>query len=216
MAISVKDEFNVDKLTLVADARYDSASDISKCISNNIAPHISNINNEDYEIYIETEENQSEEILSYENGRSVYLKERNIGICPMGKVLYPSYYRKDRGVAVFYGGIICHACSEKCTKEKSKKLEITIPKKEFSKEYNDSNLFIKKIKVERDKELLKQRKCIVEHPFGILKRHMDFDHVLLKGKENVSGEFSLAYLALNLKRAINIIGTKKLIRALQM
>lgn len=50
----------------------------------------------------------------------------------------------------------------------------------------------------------------VEHPFGTLKRNMDAGYCLTKGLRNVSGEFSLAFLAYNMKRAIHILGSKRL------
>jgi hypothetical protein len=55
----------------------------------------------------------------------------------------------------------------------------------------------------------------VEHPFGVLKRVMDMGYCLLKGFERVRGEFSLAFLAFNLKRVINLVGVQKLIQVIQ-
>jgi len=55
---------------------------------------------------------------------------------------------------------------------------------------------------------------LAEHPFGTVKRAMDAGYLLTKGIKNVTGEFSLVFLAYNLKRVINIIGAKKLIEAM--
>lgn len=63
-------------------------------------------------------------------------------------------------------------------------------------------------------EVTDKRKGLVEHPFGTIKRAMDAGYLLTKGIKNATGEFSLAFLAYNLKRVINIIGTKKLIEAI--
>lgn len=63
---------------------------------------------------------------------------------------------------------------------------------------------------------MKRRKAIVENPFGTIKRTMDSAYCQMKGIENVQGEFSLTFLAYNLKRAINIVGAKELIEAMQM
>jgi hypothetical protein len=73
---------------------------------------------------------------------------------------------------------------------------------------------VKQIRIKPDKEILKQRKSIVEHPFGTVKRAMDAGYCLTKGLKNVSGEFALTFLAYNLKRAINILGCKQLIARL--
>jgi len=84
-------------------------------------------------------------------------------------------------------------------------------KENFSKEYNDQGLSVKQIRIKPDKEIIKQRKSIVEHPFRTIKRNMDSGYCLTKGLKNVLGEFSLTFLAYNLKRAINILGCGKLI-----
>ena len=39
-------------------------------------------------------------------------------------------------------------------------------------------------------------------------------HCLAKGLGNVPGEFSLVFLACNLKRAVNILGVPRLMRAI--
>jgi len=44
---------------------------------------------------------------------------------------------------------------------------------EFSKEYDDSNLWVKQIRIIADKEIVRSRQELAEHPFGILKRAMD-------------------------------------------
>ena len=80
-------------------------------------------------------------------------------------------------------------------------------------EFSDlSDTIIKR--VEDNKKLYRQRQCLVEHPFGTLKRNMNFSYLLLRNFEKVRGEISLAFFAYNLKRVINIIGVKELVIAL--
>ena len=55
----------------------------------------------------------------------------------------------------------------------------------------------------------------MEHPFGTLKAWMGSSHFLTRTLGRVSTEMSLHVLAYNLKRVINILGVKPLIRALQ-
>jgi transposase-like protein len=64
-----------------------------------------------------------------------------------------------------------------------------------------------------DRLVVKERKSIVEHPFGTIKRAMEAGYCLCKGKKKVSGEFALVFLAYNMKRVINILGTKNLLKA---
>jgi hypothetical protein len=44
---------------------------------------------------------------------------------------------------------------------------------------------------------------------------MDAGYCLLKGKQKVTGEFSLIFLVYNLKRVINILGGKQLIECMR-
>ena len=49
---------------------------------------------------------------------------------------------------------------------------------------------------------------MVEHPFGAIKRGPDFTYFLTRGNESVESESFMHFLIYNLKRVINIIGTK--------
>ena len=65
-----------------------------------------------------------------------------------------------------------------------------------------------------DKHIYKQRRCIVEHPFGTLKRNMNFTYLLLRNFKNVRGEISIAFFTYNLKRVIKILGVKGILESL--
>jgi transposase len=60
----------------------------------------------------------------------------------------------------------------------------------------------------------KQRKEIIEHPFGTIKRSWGFNYTLFRTKKKVAAEFALIYCAYNLRRLISILGVKELIVAL--
>ena len=157
------------------------------------------------------------EITTHKDGRCVYFANRNIVVCPTGQVLYPRFYKKSNGHGVFHNYTVCQECTCRCTKQtRGCRHSVPMAASNFSKEYDDTNLFVKQIRIKPDKELIKQRKSIVEHPFATIKRSMDAGYCLTKGLQNVSGEFSLAFLAYNLKRVINIMGVKEIIRAISM
>jgi len=61
--------------------------------------------------------------------------------------------------------------------------------------------------------ILKLRKQLVEHPFGSIKFWNDQRHFLMRGLEKVRAEFSLSTLAYDIKRAMNIVGVKGLLAA---
>jgi len=58
------------------------------------------------------------------------------------------------------------------------------------------------------------RRATVEHPYGTLKGWMGSTHFLTKTLDHVSTEMSLHGLAYNMKRVINLIGTKQLLEAI--
>lgn len=212
MATRACEILETEHLTAVADTGYDSIQDIVKCMEQGIEPHVAGT---DFDICLPAE-TTCEEIVSHINGRSVYISERNIVLCPMGKVLYPGFYKKTNGMGVFYNFKACSSCTCKCTSEKrGRRHQVPMKESDFTKDYDDTGLMVRQIRIAPDKKLVKQRKCIVEHPFGVLKRNMDSGYCLTKGLGKVSGEFSLAFLAFNLKRAINILGTTKIIEAVQ-
>jgi len=183
-----------------------------KCINENITPQVAMIK-DSIQICIESEE-KHEKPESHINGGCVYLEDRNMGICPMGEILRPSTYNKTKGKMIFTNRKACKDCKCKCTTEAFRRFDIHVKKDDFKKTYNDSNLKFKQIEIKPDKEILKKRRCLSEHPFGVLKRIMDDGYCLTKGLDNVSGEFSLAILAFNLKRALKILGMSKIMNEL--
>jgi len=197
-------------LTAIADKGYDSASDIVKCVRNGYDVHVSGA---DMDVCIPSDK-PGDEITSHTNGRTVYIPERNVALCPMGKILYPSHFINKKSKAAFTNYAECYRCACKCTTANGIRFEIDIPKELFTKVYDESDLHVKQIRIKPNDKLLKSRKSLSEHPFGTVKRSMDAGYCLTRGLRNVSGEFSLAFLAYNIKRAINIMGAKRLIESM--
>ncbi|MGB4018277.1 MAG: transposase, partial [Syntrophomonadaceae bacterium] len=65
-----------------------------------------------------------------------------------------------------------------------------------------------------NQQLYKQRKMIVEHPFGTIKRTWGYSYFLTRGLDSVAAENKLHMLAYNLRRVINILGVKEMVRRL--
>jgi transposase len=64
-------------------------------------------------------------------------------------------------------------------------------------------------RIEQDKTTYKRRQAIVEHPYGTIKRQWGFDHVLTKKYlERASADIGFMFIAYNLKRIINIMGSE--------
>jgi len=77
--------------------------------------------------------------------------------------------------------------------------------------------FLDRIDQETQKNLAtyKLRQMIVEHPFGTIKRAWGASYFLTRRKVSVSAEVALSFLAYNLKRVINILGTEEILRRLR-
>ena len=69
-------------------------------------------------------------------------------------------------------------------------------------------------RVHQQPDKMRKRKQLVEHPFGTMKRWMEQGYFLMRRQEKVATEMSLTVLAYNLKRVLNLIGTRKMIAAL--
>jgi hypothetical protein len=59
------------------------------------------------------------------------------------------------------------------------------------------------------------RRSLVEHPFGTMRSWTGATHLLTKTLPGVSTEISLQVLAYNMKRAINLLGTQKIVATIQ-
>ena len=213
MVEKAKEILEVETITAVADNGYDSVQDILAGMSQGIEVHVAGT---DFDVCVAAGEDEGQEITSHKDGRCVYLADRNVVLCPMGEILYPGSYKKSKGQAIFHNSRACKRCTCKCTKDKHgvRRHEVPMTASAFSKVYDDTGLFAKQIRIVGDKGVVKKRKCIVEHPFGTIKRNMDAGYCLMKGIPKVRGEFSLTFLAYNLKRAINILGAKQLMDCL--
>jgi hypothetical protein len=77
-----------------------------------------------------------------------------------------------------------------------------VQRSEFAS-YTEQN----KLNILQKQHIYKNRKAIVEHPFGTIKRQWGFHYILTKkGKKRASADVGLMFTAYNLRRIINIIG----------
>jgi len=59
------------------------------------------------------------------------------------------------------------------------------------------------------------RKCVVEHPFGTIKRSLGYTYFLRRGLKAVRTEAALICLAYNIKRLANITKVKEIIQKVE-
>lgn len=130
MAITTAEILEAPNLTATADTGYNNASEFARCVENGINPQVIGFEGD---FCVPCEPEQAEEITSHENGKCVYLKERNIVICPMGHVMPPMHYKNGQRMAVHYNYNACQNCTCRCTKSKYRQFAIRMKKPNLAK-----------------------------------------------------------------------------------
>jgi transposase len=167
---------------------------------------------------------QTNTVNPFSKDKFIYNEQSDTYTCPNSKQLktngtwYTSKVnatsRLDRQTKQYTLPIsVCRACpfSEQCQGNAVKHGRgKTIHRTPF-----DDAVLANRNRVLANPDTYKQRKEIIEHPFGTVKRSWGYYYTLLKTKKKVSGEFALIYLAYNLRRVISILGVEELKLALK-
>lgn len=138
-----------------------------------------------------------------------YNAEDDTYTCSQGKqLLLLSRNQKNRGA--YYNIYKCHGCKEcpihaKCTKSKTGR----ILKRNMDQDKIDQ--YKERIAGEYAKEKIRERKTVVEHPFGTIKMLMGKFNLLLNGETKVQIEFDYYTAAYNLKRLIGCVSISELL-----
>ena len=186
-------------LTVLADAGYFNGEQIRQVVDSGAIPYVSSLN---------TSSNASRGL--YGKERFHYNREEDCYLCPAGETLPYRYQSVINGNTLkHYETLACNTCSQRpqCTWRKKGPRRV-------SRRQDEDILEQMEQRKRENPTILPQRKCIVEHPFGTMKRTMNQGYFLMKRLANVKTEMSLTVLAYNLKRAMNILGAKELMRAM--
>jgi hypothetical protein len=141
----------------------------------------------------------------YAMSNFIYDEENDLYICPEGKQLLRKQKRKDSKALPSYGSKhICENCPvrDKCTTNKDGR---NIRRDEFQAAADRSVA-----RVYANRSLYKKRMGMIEHIFGTIKTAFGFRLLTVRRTEMVKTEMSLYFLAYNLKRALNILGSTSL------
>jgi transposase len=199
--LAAKEELGVETLEAVADCGYHNAAKVKECEDANVTAYVP---------AVESSKNANKGL--YTKVDFSYDAERDAYRCPAGQWLGYSTQSQDKGHLVRYyaNGEACRGCPlrAQCTTSKKDGRRIARRAEEPWAEAMEE-------RVQARPELQQQRKCVVEHPYGTMKRPMDFGYFLLKGLKKVRGEFSLMVLSYNLRRVINLLGVECLLDALR-
>ena len=145
----------------------------------------------------------------YTRSAFIYDAKEDEYVCPARERLRYRCTTEDKGKQLrVYWTNQCGSCAlkAKCTSGKERRIKHW--EKEHILEKADALL-------KENPDAMRQRKRLVEHPYGTIKHWMGSTHFLMKRLPNVQAEMSLHVLAYNMRRAINILGTEKIIQQLQ-
>jgi transposase len=138
-----------------------------------------------------------------------YVAEEDVYICPAGERLAYSFTSQENGLVLRrYLTNACQRCAIKqsCTTSKQRR----IPRWE-----HEHVLEAVQRRLDEHPEKMRQRREIVEHPFGTIKARMGATHFLMKTLPKVATEMALHVLAYNLTRVMNIMGVQPLLAAMR-
>ena len=91
----------------------------------------------------------------------------------------------------------------------------TNPYRQVARWIDEAVLDRMETRLKANPEILRQRREIVEHPFGSIKQWMNQGAFLMRGLVKVRAEFSLTALAYNMTRVLTIVGIERLLKAFQ-
>ncbi len=199
MAVRAKAVLEVDSLEVVADAGYYNSQEIKDCQDQGIVPYVP-----------QTNSSKNKKAGRYTKEDFRYDAENDCYWCPAGEALrYSSSGPDKHGRKIRrYDARRCTECAlkRKCTRDKRGR-RITRWEHEMCLEELAQRLRAKPEKV-------KQRKALVEHPFGTIKRSMDQGYFLTRRLCKVRAEMSLTILAYNIKRVMGLMSIERLLAEL--
>lgn len=183
-------------LEVLADAGYSNGKLLKRCQAHGMTPYVpvqramNNQGNGDY----------------FDKREFRYHADGDYYECPAGEQL-PKKTKSTEARLKLYTTAVCTRCRLKpqCTAAKQRWV---------TRHFEEDVLDEVAERTGANPMMMRRRKGMVEHPFGTLKRRMDGGRFLVRGLQKVKAEMALAVTAYNLTRAINVLGTQRLCRAL--
>jgi transposase len=182
----------------VADTGYYHGHEVKACLEAGITPYVPRPI---------TSANEKLGLFSKDDFR--YDKATDTYQCPAGALLTFRFDTVEHGRHIrYYATPACGGCTLKpqCTRSKGGR--------RITRWVDEQLLEEMEQRVRSRPEVMKQRKELVEHPFGTMKRGWDHGYFLMRGLEKVRTEFSLTVLAYNLRRVLNLVEMPRLLAAL--
>jgi transposase len=197
MALQAKETLAIEQAEVLADTGYYNNSEVATCVERGLTPYVPKA---------DTSANTAQGLFGKSQFR--FDATKDVYVCPGQQELTYRFSTCELGRNLrYYRASGCNQCAlkTKCTRNKANR---TITREE------DEHLMEQMAeRMAQAPDKIKQRKALVEHPFGTIKRALGYDHFLLKGLEKVRTEWSLIALAYNLKRVLNLVSLPKLLEA---
>ena len=196
MTKQAKENLGVDTLTALGDRGYFSGEQLAAVESGGIIPIVAK------------PERTGAPDMDYAHSCFIYNEDADTYTCPEGNTLPRKSKRNKDKPETYYGSK--HTCKDcpvrdKCTTSKDGR---TIVRGEFQAAADRAFL-----RVYENRGLYKKRKTLVEHIFGTVKAGFGFRYLFVRRTGMVKTDTSLFFLTYNLKRAVNILGTRKITEA---
>ncbi len=130
--------------------------------------------------------------------------------CPAGETMTRRFASLEHGMTLH--GYATPACRSRCTV----KARCTASSERRIKRWEHEEVVeAMQARLDRWPDAMRVRRRTVEHVFGTIKDWMGRSHFKTRGLKNAGTEISLHILAYNIKRAIALIGTPRLIAGIQ-
>jgi hypothetical protein len=138
----------------------------------------------------------------------VYDTSADTYVCPAGKALTYRYTTEEKDLMLRrYWRNDCPSCPLRAQCTTGKERRIT----RWEHEHLIEAMYCR---MEENPNLMRTRRCTVEHPFGTIKAWMGSTHFQMRRLRNVRTEMALHVLAYNIKRMVNMIGATALLKAI--
>jgi hypothetical protein len=198
MGRKAREATGCEKVTAVADRGYFNGDEVLACEGTGVLPCVPKTL---------TSGNAKRGLFTGQD--FIYDAENDRYTCPAGQHLTKGKLRSDRRDTIdhYRNLTACPTCALKprCTLDKVKRVK---------RWEHEGVLDEMQARLDRMPDAMTIRRQTVEHPFGTLKAWMGSTHFLTRTLEKVKTEMSLQVLAYNMKRMINILGVKPLIKAI--
>lgn len=193
MATATQQVLDQQTLTVTADAGYSNGEHFQACEDAGVAAIVP-INRA----------NRSVDDVLFPQTDFTYDPETDTYQCPAGQLL--TLKQLNKGTRIYHAqATACGSCALKdnCTKARQRTLKRHRYEAAFERMAE---------RLKANPEMMVKRRSVVEHPFGNLKQWaMGTGRFLLRQLQGARAEMALAVTSYNMKRALNILGTRRML-----